>query len=84
MKESHYTKKEVVEKLQKALLNSDYIDIGAGAEKCLDVTRTKFCAAVAELKELGYNVYYIKIEQLGEGISKTVKILAKPQTRLDK
>lgn len=58
----------------------NYVDIGRGAELYTDVSRTKLNNAIAMLKEQGYTVHYIKIEQLGTGKQTTQTVLAKPNT----
>jgi hypothetical protein len=56
----------------------NYIDIGAGVEYHVGVSRTKFNTAVAILQEQGYKVHYVKVEQLGTGKQTTIKVLSKP------
>lgn len=59
----------------------DYVDIGAGVEYHVGVSRTKLNTAVAVLQENdGYTVHYLKVEQLGTGKQTTLKVLAKPDT----
>jgi DNA-binding CsgD family transcriptional regulator len=58
--------------------NKNYIDIGAGVEYHVGVSRTRFNTAVAMLQEQGYKVHYVKVEQLGTGKQTTVKVLSKP------
>lgn len=61
--------------------NKKYIDIGTGVELDVGVTSTRFKNAVAQLKEEGYSVYYIKEEQVGNpGKYTTIKVLAAPGT----
>jgi len=55
------------------------VDIGKGVEAQLAVTTTRLQTAVAMLKEEGYNVFNIKIQQLGTGQFTTMKVLAKPE-----
>lgn len=55
-----------------------YIDIGAGVEYHMGVSRTKLNTAVAVLQEEGYKVHYLKVEQLGTGKQTTMKVLTKP------
>jgi DNA-binding CsgD family transcriptional regulator len=57
-----------------------YIDIGSGVERHLGLSSTKLSTAVARLKEEGYTVHYIPVEQLGTGKKTTVKVLAAPGT----
>lgn len=57
-----------------------YIDIGTGVERHIGVSQTKLSTAVAMLKEQGYTVHYVKVQQLGTGQYTTIKVLAKPGT----
>lgn len=57
-----------------------YIDIGSGVENHIGISSTKLSTAVAMLKEEGYTVHYVKVEQLGTGDFTTIKVLAKPDT----
>lgn len=53
------------------------IDIGAGVEHHIGISRTKLNTAVSLLEEQGYKVSYVKIEQLGTGKQTTIKVLTK-------
>lgn len=57
-----------------------YIDVGAGVETHLGISDTQLKNAVAMLREEGYTIHYVKVEQLGTGNQTTVKVLAKPDT----
>ena len=57
-----------------------YIDVGSGVENHLGISSTKLNTAVAMLKEEGYTLHYVKVEQLGTGKQTTIKVLAKPDT----
>ena len=54
------------------------IDIGTGVENHIGVSQTKLATAVALLKEEGYGVHYVKVEQLGTGQQTTIKVLSAP------
>lgn len=55
------------------------IDIGSGVESQIGISRTKLDTSIAMLKEEGYQVYYVKTEQLGvPGQYTTIKVLAPP------
>jgi hypothetical protein len=58
------------------------IDIGKGVEAQLGITKTRLQTAVAILKEDGYNVYNIKVQQLGTNKYTTMKVLAHPDITL--
>lgn len=66
--------------LKDAVDNKGFIDIGAGVEQHLGVSRTKLNTAVAMLEEQGYTTHYVKVEQLGTGKFTTIKVLAPPDT----
>lgn len=66
--------------LKKQVEDKGYIDVGTGVEHHLGVSSTKLSTAVSRLKEEGYTVHYIKVEQLGTGQQTTMKVLAKPDT----
>lgn len=57
-----------------------YIDVGSGVESHIGISQTKLSTAVAMLKEQGYTVHYVKVEQLGTGQQTTLKVLAPPDT----
>jgi transcriptional regulator/DNA-binding transcriptional regulator YiaG len=58
------------------------IDVGSGVEHHLPtgVSSTKLATAVALLKEQGYEVHKVKVEQLGTGQQTERKVLAPPGT----
>ena len=65
--------------LEKSLLtDGGYLDVGLGVEGYLGVSKYTMDNAVAQLKEKGYNVYSIKVNQLGTGEQTTMKVLAPP------
>lgn len=74
-----------LEQVQKALSESvekhGYLDVGAGVERQLGVSRTKFNAAVNKLaKEEGYHIHNIYAERLSDPTGSkttTVKVLTK-------
>lgn len=55
-----------------------FIDIGKGVENHIGVANTRLRAAVAILKEKGYQVFYGKQPQLGTGKDTSLKALAGP------
>ncbi len=57
-----------------------YIDVGAGVESQLGITKTRLNTAVAVLQEKGYELHNIKILQQNTGKYTTMKVLAKPGT----
>ena len=57
-----------------------FLDIGSGAEQSLNVSATKLNAAVAMLKEEGYEVHDVNIPQVGTGNFTKYKVLCPPGT----
>ena len=55
-----------------------YIDIGAGVERHVGLSREKLNTAVAYLKDEGYEVYYDKVQQLGTDHETSIKVIAPP------
>jgi hypothetical protein len=75
--------------LKRQVAEKKYVDIGSGVEMELPlgephspigISSTKFNVAVAMLKEEGYQVHTIPVEQLGTGKQTKVKVLAPPGT----
>lgn len=66
--------------LRKNVDKDNYIDVGAGVEQYLGVSRTKLNTAVAALEEEGYVKQKIQVEQVGTGNKTYVLVLAKPGT----
>lgn len=64
--------------LKKAVADNKYIDVGTGIEQHLAVSSTKLDKAVFQLKEEGYTLHHVKVEQLGTGHLTTMKVLAGP------
>lgn len=58
-----------------------YLDVGAGTENHLGISRTRLDTAVEILKEQGYQVHFVKVPQLGvPGNFTSVKVLVPPGT----
>jgi hypothetical protein len=60
-----------------------YIDVGTGVEydPRIGVSRTQMDVAIARLREQGYELHKVQVEQLGTGGNKTtIKVLAPPGT----
>lgn len=67
--------------LRKSVKEKGMIDIGAGVELELGITRTKFDQAVNILKDEGYEVYGGRIPQVtNKGKDTTLKVLCPPGT----
>jgi DNA-binding CsgD family transcriptional regulator len=55
------------------------IDIGAGVETHIGISRNKLNTAVSLLEEEGYGVHYLEVQQLGTGKYTSLKVLAPPE-----
>lgn len=66
--------------LKDAVDKKQFIDIGEGTQHHLGIAKTKLNTAVAMLKEEGYVVHEIKVQQVGTGKYTTMKVLAPPGT----
>jgi hypothetical protein len=58
-----------------------FLDIGKGTGNHLGVSPEKLAVSVAMLKDEGYEVFYVPVNQLGTGKNTTTKVLAPPGTR---
>lgn len=68
----------VANMLSDSVEKKSYIDVGAGVETHLGISRTKLDTAVSMLEEEGYKVHYIKVRQLGTGKDTSIKVLTAP------
>lgn len=66
--------------LKKSVSEKGYIDVGAGTENHIGISRTKLQTSLEILKDEGYNVYYVPVEQLGTGKKTTIMVLADSET----
>lgn len=65
--------------LKRQIAEKGPVDIGAGVESGIGVSRTRLKTAAAMLKAEGYEIYYLKTEQLGvPGKFTSVMVLAPP------
>lgn len=82
LKESTTVKENLTKSASNALKESvdanGYIDIGPGVERYMGISRTRLDTAVDLLREDGYKIYYVQVEQLGTGNFTNVKVLGKP------
>jgi DNA-binding CsgD family transcriptional regulator len=67
--------------LEERLKQGGYLDIGSGTESHLGISSTKLSTAVAMLREKGYEVHNVQVDQLGTGNKTTIKVLAPPGTK---
>ncbi len=54
------------------------LDVGAGVETHIGISKTKLNTAISLLQEEGYGVHYVKVQQLGTGKFTSIKVLAPP------
>lgn len=66
--------------LKREVDSKEMIDIGTGVEHQLGLTKTKLDAAVAVLREEGYEVHRFSLPQAGTGKMTEYKVLMKPGT----
>lgn len=66
--------------LKQNIADKGYLDVGIGTEHHMAISDQKLKTAVAQLKEEGYELYYVKTPQLGTSNFTTVKVLAPPGT----
>ena len=77
IRERSLVTEKTVEILKQQVDAKKYIDVGAGSENQLGITRTKLNTAIADLQNNGYKISYIKEEQLGTGKYTSIKVLTK-------
>lgn len=70
----------VSDSLRKAVEDKEYLDVGAGTEHQLNITSTKLRTALQKLREEGYVVHEVKVQQLGTKNQTNMRVLAKPGT----
>lgn len=68
------------EMLKTSLTDQPYLDIGAGVEAHLGITRTALDNAIDMLEDQGYKVHYIREVQPGTGEKTSIKVLAAPDS----
>lgn len=66
--------------LKEQVAAKKFVDVGVGVERHLNLSRTKLDTAIARLKEEGYQVHSIAIDQLGTRLQTKIKVLAPPGT----
>lgn len=71
LKNTEKTLKELVDK-------KGPVDVGLGAEAHMGISRDRLNTAVKSLKEQGWEVYYVKTQQLGTGKETSIKCLCPP------
>lgn len=77
MQERASITESTVNMLRQQVEDKNYLDVGAGVEHHIGVSRTKLNTAIAELEQDGYKLQYLQTEQLGTGKKTTIKVLTK-------
>lgn len=69
-----------VEMLKRQVDEKKYVDVGVGVERNLDIpiSNTKLSTALAVMKDQGYSVHRVKIDQLGTRNQTEIKVLVPP------
>lgn len=84
LKYSEQRKKDMVQTtadiLKDAVARDEFIDVGRGVNTYLNVSDTKFKAALQKLQDEGYKIQYYPVEQLGTTHSTSIKVLCAPGT----
>lgn len=75
---STQTAKKVSDALKEQLETNPYLDVGKGTEQWLNISEQKLKNTLTLMKEEGYKIHTIKVEQMGTGEFTTVKVLTKP------
>ena len=66
--------------LAEQLEKRGYLDVGSGVERHMGISKDKLNTALEVLRDRGYEVHTIQVEQLGTGNYTTIKVLAPPGT----
>ena len=64
--------------LKKQIAEKGLLDVGGGVENHIGISKTKLNTAVSLLKEEGYTINYVQVQQLGTGKMTSIKVLAPP------
>jgi hypothetical protein len=72
----------IAKMLEEGVIAKKFVDIGTGVEQHLGISPDKLRVAVAMLKEKGYVVHKVQVDQLGTapGNKTTIKVLTPPGT----
>lgn len=80
IKERALKTSNVANALKEAVDKKKYVDIGAGTENYMGISRQRLKTAVAQLKDEGYQTGEVWIEQLGTGKKTDILVLYGPDT----
>lgn len=80
LRERNAVLKNVADTLAEEVANKKFVDVGPGADLELGVTRTKLNTALTMLKDQGYEVIPVQVDQLGTDKKTTISVLCPPGT----
>lgn len=66
--------------LEDQIAEKTYIDVGTGVERHIGVSRNELDTAIAALKDKGYELHTVQVDQLGTNNKTLVKVLTPPGT----
>ena len=66
--------------LKQQVEQKGYVDIGTAVERQLGISKEKLATAAAILKEQGYEIHTVQVDQLGTTNKTAIKVLAPPGT----
>lgn len=75
--------KNTADILKKNVDEKGYIDVGAGIEGYLGVSRTRLKTAISSLEEEGYQVYKLQVVQVGTGKKTNLFVLGGPDSSFE-
>ena len=75
LRERNAVLKNVADSLAEEVKNKKFVDVGPGSEFELGVTRTKLNTALTMLKDEGYQVIQVQVDQLGTDKKTTISVL---------
>jgi len=79
VQKKHEINKATVEMLKKQVDEKGMIDVGAGSNLQIGVTRSKLDVSIKELQQKGYALTDIQVPQLGTQMKTTVRVLMSPE-----
>lgn len=80
LRERNAVLKNVADTLEQEVKNKKFVDVGPGSDIELGVTRTKLNTALTMLKDKGYEVIPVQVDQLGTDKKTTISVLCPPGT----
>ena len=67
--------KSTIDMLHEAMEEKKYIDVGEGVERTLGISRTRLDAALQKLKEEGYEVKNLQVQQINAPVGQKTSLL---------